>query len=265
MSVRRIALRAVKWASVASDPILGRRQGPRILLYHQIGSGSGLEMDVTPEAFRSQLDWLLSNGRAVDLATAVTGKDNADSGDQYVVTLDDGHLGVYEHAYPALLEQSIPFTLYLTTEPLEGDGFLHDDSRMPLLSWAQITEMMSSGLMTVGAHSHRHLDMRRHDAMTIRQDLEACDRVLETRVGIRPQHFAYPWGHWSSVADRLIRQRYTTAVVGGGRSVGTGADLHRLGRIPVMASDSAALFRRKMWGGFRLETVLRDARDSFSR
>jgi len=265
MGARRMALRGLKWASVVSDPVLGRRKGPRLLIYHQVGAGSGLEMDVTPEAFRSQLDWVLSHGRIVDLGSAVARIGTGESDDDYVITFDDGHSGVFKHAFPTLLERSIPFTLYLSTEPLEGGGPLHDDRRMPLLSWEQIGEMVSSGLVTVGAHSHRHLDMRRHDSSTIRQNLETCDRVLETRLGVRPEDFAYPWGHWSSAADQLVRERYRTAVLGSGGGIAPGTDVHMLKRIPVMASDSTSLFRRKMWGGFRLESALRDVKDSFSR
>lgn len=260
-----MSLLALKWASVVSDPVMGERKGPRLLIYHQIGARSGLEMDVTPPAFRSQLDWILSDGQVVDLPSAVARMGTSKSDEDYVITFDDGHSGVFEHAYPILLDRSIPFTLYLTTEALEGSGHLHDDRRMPLLSWEQIREMVSSGLVTVGAHSHQHLDMRRHEPSTIRQDLETNDRVLENRLGVRPHDFAYPWGRWSLTTDTLVRGRYSTAVLGGGRGIVPDTDVHMLTRVPVMASDTKALFRRKMWGGFRLEWILRDVRDSFSR
>jgi len=264
MTLRELLITTTKWGSVVSDPVMGRRPGPRLLIYHQVGAGSGLEMDVSPQAFQSQLDWLESHGQIVDLQTAIARSGEPDSSDLYVLTFDDGHAGVFEHGYPVLRERGMPFTLYLTTEPIEKDGCLHGDHRMRLLSWSQIEEMMSSGLITIGAHSHRHLDMRLHEEATIGDDLATCDLILEKRLGVRPRHFAYPWGHWGEIADRLVREHYETAVLGSGKGITAGEDIHKLHRVPVMASDIGILFKRKMWGGFRLESGVRTLRDTIS-
>ncbi len=122
MSARRMALRGLKWASVVSDSVLGRRKGPRLLIHHQVAAGSGLEVDVAPEAFRSQLDWVLSNGRVVDLRSVVAPMGTGESDDDYVITFDDGHSGVFKHAFPTLLERSIPFTLVNGQQDLPGGG-----------------------------------------------------------------------------------------------------------------------------------------------
>lgn len=262
MRSRRLALHAAKWAAAITDPLFGKRPGPRVLIYHQVGADSGLEMDVAVDVFHSQMAWLASHGRVVGLDEAVerAGRSVLES-DDYVITFDDGHLGVYQYAFPYLAENSIPFTLYLTTAPLEADGYLHDDRSMPTLNWAQVNEMVSTGLVTIGSHSHRHLDARRHDGRELESDLLVCDETIAKRTGIKPQHYAYPWGHWSSQADPIVRARYRTASVGSGPGLGPGFDPHRLPRLPVMASDGDLLFRRKMWGGFRLETGLRRLHD----
>jgi peptidoglycan/xylan/chitin deacetylase (PgdA/CDA1 family) len=264
LSSRDLLITAVKWASLLTDPLAGPRHGPRILIYHQVGAGSGLEMDVSVHALRRQLGWLEGHGRVVDLETALSGLGDPDSNDMYVLTFDDGHAGVFEHAYPLLSERGLPFTLYLTTGPMDGGGSLHDDARMHLLSWREVEKMMGSGLVTIGAHTHEHLDMRHHDEERLRHDLAMCDSLLESRLGVKPRHFAYPWGHWSAIGDRLVREFYDSAVLGGGRGIRPGDDLYMLHRVPVMASDNDSLFRRKMWGGFRLENGLRDLRDSLA-
>lgn len=266
MSIRQEALRALKWVSAATDPIGGKRPGPRILIYHQVGAGSGLEMDVGADLFRSQMDWLRHHGRIVDLDHSVEGIRRARvEDDEYVVTFDDGHVSVYRHAFAYLEQNSIPFTLYLTTGPLERGGYLHEDRSMPTVNWTQVNEMLSTGLVTVGSHSHRHLDARRHDRLELEEDLVICDGTIADRTGVEPVHYAYPWGHWSSQADPIVRNRYRSAAIGSGRGIQQGQDPHRISRVPVMASDGPMLFRRKMWGGFRLETGLRRARDLMSR
>lgn len=264
VSLRRFALKGVKALSAATDPVLGgRRVGPRLLIYHQIGAGSGLEMDVPFEAFAAQLNWLRMRHGISSLDDVLDA--SGDDPDRYVLTFDDGHVGVYDEAYPLLSELGIPFTLYLSTHPLETGAPLHGDSRMPLMTWTQIEDMVDSGLATIGSHSHRHLDMRMCSEEEIADDLATCDELLEERLGLRPRHFAYPWGHWSPAADGVVRTRYESAVVGSGAAIRPESDPYRLSRLPVMLSDTLPFFRRKMWGGFRLETVLRSARDSQQR
>ena len=264
LNPRDLLITTAKWASLLTDPLGGPRRGPRILIYHQVGAGSGLEMDVSVQAIGRQIDWLEDHGRVVDLETALSALEDPHSNDMYVLTFDDGHAGVFEHAYPLLAGRGLPFTLYLTTGPIDAGGSLHGDDRMQVLSWREVEEMMGSGLVTIGAHSHEHLDMRHHDEGRLRNDLATCDSVLESRLGVKPRHFAYPWGHWSAAGDRLVREFYDSAVLGSGRSIHAGDDVYRLHRVPIMARDSDLLFRRKMWGGFRLENALRDLRDSLT-
>ncbi|HEX6222336.1 MAG TPA: polysaccharide deacetylase family protein [Acidimicrobiia bacterium] len=252
----------MKWASVFTDLAIGKRSGPRILIYHQVGGGSGLEMDLEIEAFGAQLDWMLGHGEIVDLETAVSRRSEVDADRMYVLTFDDGHISLFRHAFPLMRELGIPFTLYVTTAPLESDRLLHGDPRMRLSSWDHLGEMRASGLMTVGAHGHGHLDARSNPRAVLEEDLARCNELLYLRLGVSPRHFAYPWGHRSDVAAPLVRRLYDSAVIGSGPDFDVGTDLHEIPRIPVMHSDgSSALFARKMWGGFRLETRLRAWRD----
>jgi peptidoglycan/xylan/chitin deacetylase (PgdA/CDA1 family) len=260
---RRVFIRTAKWVSAATDLAIGKRAGPRILIYHQVGENTPFEMNIEMEAFEAQIDWLQANGEIVDLKTAVERIGHSDADRTFTLSFDDGHLSIFKTAFPVLLERNVPFTLYLTTHPLEGKHLLHGDERMPLVSWDQVGRMLESDLITVGAHSHEHLDMRFQDEASAARDLEACDRLIEERLGFSPRHFAYPWGHWSKTVDPLVQNRYDTAVIGSGPSITDGSQIHRLSRIPVMASDAhIRLFARKIWGGFRFESGLRRLRDT---
>lgn len=261
-SLRQRAIRGAKWLSMAGDILVGRRRGPRILIYHQVGSGSGLEMDVELDTFELQLDWMSDHGEIVTLDEALgrIGEDDAD--DCFVLTFDDGHESLYQKAYPAMAERGLPFMLYVTTAPLEGNRLLHDDPAMRLSSWDEIVSMRESGLMTVGAHGHRHLDAREHDRETLDGDMRLCNDLIRKRLDVDPRHFAYPWGHRSEAAEPVVRELYETAAIGSGGDLRQSTDVHRLPRIPVMLSDgSPSTFARKMWGGFRFETSLRSLRD----
>ncbi|MGH8941440.1 MAG: hypothetical protein ACRDWF_01350, partial [Acidimicrobiia bacterium] len=76
-SITREVLRtAAKGSFAAADLFLGDWPGPRILIYHQIGAGSGFQMDLSPEMFRSHVKWLLDHGRIVGFGDALSGADD---------------------------------------------------------------------------------------------------------------------------------------------------------------------------------------------
>ena len=62
------------------------------------------------------------------------------------------------------------------------------------LTWAQIREMMASGLITIGAHTHHHLILSRCRPQTVRQELATSNQILTAALGSCPLLFAYPNG-----------------------------------------------------------------------
>ncbi len=125
------------------------------------------------------------------------------------------------------------------------------------MTWDQVRAMADSGLMTLGAHTHQHFDLRHADAGVIERDLASCDELIEARTGLIPRHFAYPFGHWSPTADGIVRHRYDSAALGGTVGVTVGADDHQLFRVPIQLSDTGLFFRSKLKRGLRSEEWMR--------
>ncbi len=256
--LKRAARKVLKTAAVAIDPVLGSLPGPRILIYHQVGVDYGREMEVSTASFMQQLDWIDRNGEVVDLATAIDRRGESNADKLFVLTFDDGFVDLHRNAYPLLKERGLPFTLYLTTNPIEAGEPL--DARygaaLPL-TWDQVNEMAGTGLMTVGAHTHTHPDLRSLSPAEIETELETSNRLIEDRTGIRPRHFTYPWGWWSGEADRLVRDRYTTATLGAGPGIVAETDTFLINRIPVQRSDSSFTIGSKLAHGAPLENRIR--------
>ncbi len=244
--------KAAKFAFAAADLALGRWPGARILCYHQTGANLGREMEIPTEALRKQLDWVATNGRVLRLEEALE-PDNIARADTYVLTFDDGYEDLFTNAYPMLLERGLPFTLYLTTAPVETRQPLTPGGQADPLSWDQIEAMLEGGLMTLGAHTHTHPDLRGMSTEQIAEELETSDDLIERRFGFKPRHFAYPKGYWAPAAEGLIRDRYESAALGSGKPLTEVSDLHRLDRIPIQRSDGYFFFRRKVSRGMRLE------------
>lgn len=234
----------------AGDRFLPPFEGPRILIYHQVGGGSGLEMEVSPEAFRKHLDWLVDNVAVVPL-------DEAAADGSVVITFDDGYRSVYEQAFPLLKERGMPFTLFITTSPLETGEPLRTHSGGDPLTWDMVREMQDSGLMTVGAHTHTHPDFRHSPPSEVEVELDRSNELILERLGIHPRHFAYTWGYWSSSADEAVRRRYAHALLGGPPPFPRVEDPHLLYRIPVQLSDGVRWFSSRIRGGLRWEEAFR--------
>jgi peptidoglycan/xylan/chitin deacetylase (PgdA/CDA1 family) len=258
----RLALKAV---AATVDPLFGPFPGPRILIYHQIGVNFGREMEVSTETFISQLEWMKQHGEIVDIETAIKRRSEFADRMIFVLTFDDGFEDVYHNAFPVMREREIPFTLYLTTKPIETGQSL--DPRYPEarpLAWDQVNEMASSGLATIGAHTHTHLDLRTASMREIRNELDRSDNAIARNIGHTPKHFTYPWGWWSRTADPLVRERYATATVGLTSPITADSDVAILGRLPVQSSDGVIWFARRLTTGLRLESVVRSQLAGYS-
>lgn len=225
--------------------------GPRILIYHQIGGGSGLEMEVTVEAFHAHVDWLADNHAVKHIDQAL------EDGDGVVLTFDDGYRSLYESAYPLLRERDLPFTLYLTTVPVETGRPMRDHPGAEPLNWGMVKSMLASELMTLGAHTHTHPDLRSIAADSVERECATSDELIVDRTGVTPRHFAYPWGYWSPESDGVVRARYRTATLGSPRPRTRLDDEHLIHRLPVQLSDGSRWFGPRVTGGLLFEESLR--------
>jgi peptidoglycan/xylan/chitin deacetylase (PgdA/CDA1 family) len=249
-----IARRSLKTAATVFDRLGPALRGPRLLIYHQVGAGNHQEMDLSLEDFRRQMTWLASTGGVVSLEHVLATPD--DTSDRFVITFDDGYDDMYRNGFPILRDLGLPFVLYLTSHPIDSRAPLRDDGLSTPCTWDQVGEMVESGLVTMGAHTHTHPDFRLIGPSQIEDEVGVSNRLITERTGLTPRHFTYTWGHWSEQADPIVRAAYETATVGGCQT-SLGAPSNAIPRLPVQLSDGFTFFRARMRGGFRLEDMIR--------
>lgn len=241
---------AAKALFALGDTALRSPLGPRILIYHQVGAGTGKQTDLALSDFLWQLDWLEENREIVAIETAIRRWDEPGSERFVVVTFDDGYRDTFTTAFPFLARHSIPFTLYVATGMIGSS-----DERF--LTWDQVGTMLESGLLTIGSHTHTHADLRSLGREAILEEMGEADGIIQRQLGSAPAHFAYPWGYWSEPADRIVRERYHSAALGASCRAVFGMDTHRLHRFPVQLSDGKRWFRLRLKGGFVVEERVR--------
>lgn len=221
--------------------------GATLLIYHRIGGGSIDELDVPTPTFSRQLE-ILADHDVVALDTALDRLDAGDNSPDVVLTFDDGFDDVYFNAWPLLRERGLPFTVYLASgfvgERMVWEGSTAKGAAGRGMTWAQLAEMVDSGLCTVGNHTHSHV---RPESL-IADELDACTSAVREHLGVTPQHFTYPWGIPVPAMEGELRARFRSASTGrlGRNELGT--DRMRLVRVPVRQSDPDAFFAAKLVG-----------------
>ena len=188
-------------------------RGATLLTYHRVGGGSPDELDVPSSAFARQVD-LLSGVDVLSLGDALDRLDDGDDRPSFVLTFDDGFADMHANAWPLLRDRRLPFTVYLATAYVGGamtwEGATAKDSGAAGLTWDQLTEMVESGLCTVGNHTHRHVRPELLDEA----ELDACTAEVERHLGVTPRHFAYTWGVPVPRMEQALRARFRSAATG---------------------------------------------------
>jgi len=260
---RKTALRALKTAAVLGDRVWSPPPGVVVLIYHRVGGGADTEIDLDPALFDEQMAWLAEAGRAVSLDAALerlTGSEpEPGDGDAnpVVVTFDDGTVDLVDHALPILVRHGVPATVYVATR--------HVDEQLPWpadgvpLSWAGAQEMVDSGLVTIGSHTHSHALLDRMSPAAAADELDRSRQLIEDKLGVSADHFAYP----KAVApplpvEAVVRERFRSAALGGNRpNPYAGTDPHRLARTAIQVSDGMRWFHHKVEGGMAFEDTFR--------
>ena len=70
------------------------------------------------------------------------------------------------------------------------------------MSWEDIAELSFDPLVTIGAHTVNHPILKKTSDRVARSEMEMSRAVIETAIGIRPEHFAYPVGDPTAADSR---------------------------------------------------------------
>ncbi|MBZ9872554.1 polysaccharide deacetylase family protein [Mesorhizobium sp. BR1-1-9] len=156
-------------------------------------------------------------------------EDLVNAGDRLTLTTSDGQTTI-DCASPAKKLQAIArLHTYLTTEVREEDlrAVLRElahangvDAGRPrvdtLMTWSEIRAIAAHPLVTIGAHTINHSNLKRLSEADARHEIVGVKSILRAELGEEPRHFAYPYGYASAVGCRevgFVRDAgYTSAV-----------------------------------------------------
>ena len=71
-----------------------------------------------------------------------------------------------------------------------------------VMTWAEVRQLAADPLVTIGAHTMRHYDLNKLTDEAVLFELNESRRVIESQIGRKVEHFAYPFGGRNAVGKR---------------------------------------------------------------
>ncbi|MEQ1560128.1 MAG: poly-beta-1,6-N-acetyl-D-glucosamine N-deacetylase PgaB [Methyloglobulus sp.] len=239
-SYAAVPLQAVLKTEFPEDPNANDGLSFRVLCYHDARDNLRESFQTWPErgaletsTLIEQFDWLKENGYHVvsldDILTARKGGAKLPS-KSVLLTFDDGYLSMYTRVFPLLKLFNYPAVIGLVGEWLEeskeGKVFYGDRwiARNNFVTWPQVREMVTSGLVEVASHSHslhksaisnpqgslpsaaitriynpqtRHYENDVEYIARLRADLGRNSALIERETGKKPRTMIWPYGAYN--------------------------------------------------------------------
>jgi peptidoglycan/xylan/chitin deacetylase (PgdA/CDA1 family) len=208
-----------------------------ILLYHHVnGENTDSRYQVSIPNFREQMGALHDQGyTAITISMLVEaliqGRNLPEK--PVVITFDDGHISVYEYAFPIMNEFGFPGVFYIVANRINNiDDFVNVE---------QITDMVNAG-WEIGSHGYTHLDItKNHASASI--EIGQSKKDLQTALGININTFAYPYGEVNPFVAQQVSDYGYLAGMGLGTSIThTSNSLFYLNRVEIQGDYSLDQF-----------------------
>lgn len=205
-----------------------------ILLYHHVSSSTPASTSISPETFKSHMEYLDAHHTVVSLQDVVSAiQHNTTLPENAVaITFDDGYANILDNAHPILAEFGFPYTVFINPDEI-GVG-------PQQLTWEQVIAMQNDGVVFAN-HTLDHLHMlngeqemgERTWLEKVWQNVERAEKKIEDKLDISLKYLAYPFGEYNTaLANKLKAEGY----IGFGQhsgAVGPSSDMQALPRFPA--------------------------------
>ena len=179
-----------------------------VLQYHHVADSTPPATSTSRSLFEEQLQMISElelDVVSLEPATRTALSGDAPQTNQVAITFDDAYESVYNVAAPILDQRKIPYTIFVNTGAVGGQGYM---------DWAQLKELSSNDWVTIANHSvdHGHLARRSGEAEAdwhkrTSRNLDVAQNTLEKRLGTTAQMFAYPYGEYDEALEQKVNER----------------------------------------------------------
>jgi peptidoglycan/xylan/chitin deacetylase (PgdA/CDA1 family) len=223
---------AINHGAPEKAPLATQMTNAAILLYHHVSTQTPSSTSVTPDTFKSHMEYIANNHTVLPLTDIVDAivQHKPLPQDAVAITFDDGYANIYENAHPILTKLGFSYAVFINPNEI---GVAPKQ-----LTWKEVKIMHDEGVIFAN-HTLDHLHML-NDEFTdkdwlerVWNNVEAAEKKIESELGISLKYLAYPFGEYNlALAAKLEENGY----IGFGQhsgAVGETSNLQALPRFPA--------------------------------
>lgn len=175
-----------------------------VVFYHRVADSHPNPWSMSVADFQEQILWMKERFDMISMDEVQRRiKSGVNERPAISITFDDGYAENCETAIPFLIEQRIPTTYFVTTEHTTKQiPFPHDveaGTALPVNTIESLRAMANAGI-ELGAHTRMHPDLGTFsDPAEIFDEVITATREMESLLGIKMRHFAFPYGQFTNL------------------------------------------------------------------
>ena len=199
--------------------------GTLSIMYHRFNESKYPSTNVNMDIFIKQINLINQNNLAF-----LSPKDFIENFSvrkkekKILLTIDDAFSSFYNHAWPFLKKNKIPFILFVSTEPVGRKGYMN---------WDQIREIEKEDFAFIGNHSHSHEYLVNFNFDAFKKDINESKNIFEKNLGYNPLIFSYPFGEYTLEQKLYIKDNFEIAFGQHSGVIDLNKDKYELPRFPI--------------------------------
>lgn len=186
-----------------------------IMMYHEIPEdlSSSLKTDAMHPSYYIALDSFKSHLQLISELKIQTLKLDdlpgpEDKGPKIILSFDDGYIGNYLHAFPAIKSHEMTATFFCAVSLI---------GKRDMMTWSQLREMTAAN-MSIQSHGFSHRPLASLNRREIYDDLKKSKYELEDKLGVKVPFLSLPHGSASKyvidTAKEIGYDRICTSSIG---------------------------------------------------
>lgn len=169
-----------------------------VLVYHNFNPTKPGSMNLTPQRFKEQMQWIKDNGFTViplsQLVDYLQGKTTSLPPKPIVITADDGWESQYTYMVPIVREFHYPVTLFIYPSTISKGAHA--------MTWEQLKELQQTGEFDIQSHTFSHPNFKQEKKKLspasyqnfVNKELITPKQILEEKMGKPITLLAWPFG-----------------------------------------------------------------------
>ncbi len=172
-------------------------KGIIVLMYHRFNENKYPSTNIKLADFVEQINLIKKNQfKFVNPNDFDNNLLNEKNTKKILITVDDGFKSFYDHAWPILKKEEIPFIIFINTREVGTRGYMN---------WDQIKEIAKEQFVHIGNHGYSHeylVDMKSDEIMN---DINRATADFKNNIGYNSSFFSYPFGEYSNNLKAIVK------------------------------------------------------------